>query len=64
MNNSKAEIAPPLLVSVVRAAELLGISRHTAYAWLYGGKLPCVRLGGRVLIRYADLERITQEGLQ
>ena len=38
----------PALLTVPRAAELLGISRASAYRYAASGELPVRRLGGRV----------------
>ncbi len=40
----------PLLLSVPRAAEILGISRASAYKLADSGELPSRRLGGRIYI--------------
>jgi excisionase family DNA binding protein len=47
--------ALPLLLSVPRAAELLGISRSAAYRLADSGELPVRRLGGRIYIVTARL---------
>jgi excisionase family DNA binding protein len=40
----------PVLISVPRAAAILGISRASAYRCAASGELPARRLGGRVYI--------------
>ncbi len=45
-----------LLLTVAEAAKLLRISRNLAYELVAQGRLPCVRLGRRVLIHRAGLE--------
>ncbi|MGI9003762.1 MAG: helix-turn-helix domain-containing protein [Pseudonocardia sp.] len=40
----------PLLIPVPRAAEVLGISRSSAYRYAADELLPVTRLGGRVFI--------------
>ncbi len=45
-------------MSISEAAELLGISRTTAYELAHSGELPVVRLGRRILVpvnRLAEL---------
>ena len=42
--------------SVEEAAAILGIGRNTAYTAIKTGQLPCVRIGGRLLIPRAALE--------
>jgi predicted DNA-binding transcriptional regulator AlpA len=40
----------PALISVPRAAELIGLSRASAYRFAASGDLPTRRLGGRVYV--------------
>jgi predicted DNA-binding transcriptional regulator AlpA len=40
----------PALLSVSKAAEILGISRASAYRYAASGDLPTRRLGGRVYV--------------
>ena len=48
----------PPLVPVARAADLLGVSRSTAYALANSGQLPGVtKLGSRFVVRTAVLSR-------
>jgi excisionase family DNA binding protein len=42
--------ALPALISVPRAAALVGLSRATAYRFAASGELPTRRLGGRVYV--------------
>ena len=44
--------------SVDQAAELLGISRGTAYDAVKTGELPVIRLGKRLLVPKAALDRM------
>jgi excisionase family DNA binding protein len=45
----------PALLTVPRAAVLLGISRASAYRYAASGELPTRRLGGRVYVITARL---------
>lgn len=45
----------PALVSIPKAAALLGIARASAYRYAAAGELPTRRLGGRVYIVTARL---------
>jgi predicted DNA-binding transcriptional regulator AlpA len=47
--------ALPLLISVPRAAKLIGISRAAAYRFASAGDLPTKRLGRRVYVVSAKL---------
>jgi hypothetical protein len=45
----------PALISVPRAAELLGLTRASAYRYAASGELPVKRLGHRVYIITAKI---------
>lgn len=51
----------PLTVSVVDAAQLLGISRALAYELVARGDLPSLRLGRRIVIPRRALEALVEE---
>ena len=54
-----------LTYSVTEAAKALGLSRNSCYAACERGELPCLRIGKRILIPRAKLERLltgTTEG--
>lgn len=56
---SKTKAAPePLTITIEDAARELGISRNTAYACARTGQIPTVRLGRRLLVPRAALERL------
>lgn len=46
------------LLSVIDAAQRLGISRHTLNCWVSKRKVPFVKLGRRTLFNPADLDRM------
>jgi excisionase family DNA binding protein len=48
----------PLLIAVPRAAQLLGISRASAYRLAASGELPSRRLGGRVYVVTSELRAL------
>jgi len=43
------------LLTVMEAAHLVGVSRHTVSGWITSGQLPAVRVAGRCLIHPDDL---------
>jgi excisionase family DNA binding protein len=47
-------------VSVEEAARMLGISRGAAYAYANTGRIPTIRLGKRLLVPSAALEKLLQ----
>ena len=49
------------LLSVARAADFLGISSWTVRAYIRNGRLVPVRLGRRVLLEEAEIERFIAE---
>jgi excisionase family DNA binding protein len=52
--------ALPVLIPVPRAAELLGVSRASAYRYALSGVLPTTRLGGRVFIHRDRLRALLE----
>ncbi len=47
-----------LAISIPEAGQLLGISRSNAYARAKSGELPTVKLGARILVPVARLEKL------
>ena len=45
----------PLVISVHKAAQLLGVVPATVYSWAREGEIPSIRLGGRIRIPVAKL---------
>jgi excisionase family DNA binding protein len=63
MSNAKKEAtagndSPRMTVSVEHAAAVLGISRGAGYAAARNGELPTIRIGKRLLVPKAALERL------
>jgi excisionase family DNA binding protein len=56
-NSTRTESAS-LTVSVETAAALLGISRAAAYIYARNGQLPAIRLGTRLLVPKAALDKL------
>jgi excisionase family DNA binding protein len=46
------------ILSIVEAAERLGVSYQTAYKWVERGELPTVRVAGRRRVPAAALDEI------
>ncbi|AYF72536.1 DNA-binding protein [Nocardia yunnanensis] len=51
----------PLLLSLPRAAVLLGISRSAGYRLAESGELPTKRMGGRVYVITARLQAMLEQ---
>ena len=49
-----------LTITVAEAARLLGIGRNQAYEAARRGELPVIRIGKRLIVPLAALERILQ----
>lgn len=49
--------------TVREAAAVLGISRYTLYDMVKAGTFPAIRLGGRVLIARAQIDKVLAEGI-
>lgn len=54
--------AQRLTMTVVEAAEKLGIGRSQAYEAARKGEIPTIRIGGRILIPRAAFERMLEVG--
>ncbi len=52
------ETAEPQVLSVSEAGRLLGICRDSAYAAVRNGTLPSIRIGKRIVVPRAALERL------
>lgn len=50
----------PLLLSVRQAARLLGVGTTLCWEMIHSGEMPSVRLGRRVLVPRAAIERLAQ----
>lgn len=53
----------PLVISVPEAGRMLGICRDSAYAAVKSGALPAIRLGKRIVISRAVIERLLDSNL-
>lgn len=51
-------------VGIDEAAQLVGLSKYTIRAYERKGLIKATRIGKRVLIPAAELERIVMEGVQ
>jgi len=51
------------LLNLAEGAEELRLSIHTLRAWIYQKRIPCVRLGRRVLLRKEDLQRLIEKNV-
>lgn len=52
-----------LAVSVAEAAQMLSISKATGYRLATSGRLPVVRLGGRVVVPVAAIHALLEESV-
>ncbi|MFC1938085.1 excisionase family DNA-binding protein [Chloroflexota bacterium] len=51
-----------LAISVSEASRRLGLSRHLTYEAIRQGKIPSTRIGRRILIPLAALEKLLESG--
>ena len=54
-------LAEKLTISVPEAARRLGIGKNLAYEAIQRGELPSVKVGGRILVPLAALEKLLAE---
>ncbi|OGN97833.1 MAG: hypothetical protein A2Z77_02115 [Chloroflexi bacterium RBG_13_51_36] len=52
-----------LCITVPEAAEMLGISRNSAYELVKQGRFPVIRFGKRLLIPRLALEKMLEKGV-
>lgn len=57
MHNSPQQSGKAPLLTVKQAAEFMGVSPKTVYAWVAQERLDCLRAGNRIRFRLCDLER-------
>ncbi|MFC5556796.1 helix-turn-helix domain-containing protein [Methylobacterium iners] len=55
---SRGSAPAPAAFSIEASAEYLGVSRSSIWRLIKAGTLPCVRLGGRTLLRRVDLDAL------
>lgn len=48
------------LISIAEAADLLGLTKKTLYAWTYEGKLPAFKVGRTKRVKVSDLEKLVK----
>jgi hypothetical protein len=62
MNTHKGTVNDlPALISVPLAAEILGLSRASAYRYAASGELPTQRLGGRIYVITARIRHLLDD---
>lgn len=54
----------PALISVPRAAKILGLARASAYRYAAAGELPTQRFGGRVYVITAKIRHLLSDDLE
>ncbi len=54
----RERLAEQRTYSVTEAARILGISRNSAYEGVRRGEIPVIRVGGRILVPAAALNRL------
>lgn len=48
------------LISIAQAADLLGLTKKTLYAWTYAGILPAYKIGRSKRVKLSDLEKLVK----
>ena len=56
--SNDARISPKLTITVTEAAKLLKVSRNAAYRAVAVGEIPAIRVGRRILIPVARLNKL------
>jgi excisionase family DNA binding protein len=61
-NATNTQLGASELLSITEAAEATRLTESTIRAWLNQRRIPCVKLGRRVLLRRADLVALIEAG--
>lgn len=61
LHGMNIEDSDRLTLSVAEAGKLLGLSRSLMYEAIRTGQIPSIRIGRRILIPIAPLERLLEE---
>jgi excisionase family DNA binding protein len=63
-----ADCKPPLggerYMTDREVSERLKVSRRTLQEWRYGGQMPYLQIGGKILFRESDIQRMLDGGLR
>lgn len=51
----------PIVISITKATEFVGLSESTLYRRVKDGTLTAIKLGGRTMFRVSDLEQMVAE---
>lgn len=57
----EVQLEKPRVKTVTQAGQILGIGRSAAYAAAKRGEIPTVKIGRRIVVPIAALERLLQE---
>jgi excisionase family DNA binding protein len=55
-------LSGPLAVGIEKAAEMVGLSKHTVRKYVSEQRILAVRIGRRVIIPVQSLEKLLREG--
>jgi excisionase family DNA binding protein len=56
----KVKSPSKMTLSITQVAEMLGISRNSAYQGVMTGEIPSIRIGKRILVPIKALERMLE----
>lgn len=52
----------PITISVPEAGKMLGVGKHAAYEAVKRGQIPVIKVGNRLRVSVAAIERMIQQG--
>jgi excisionase family DNA binding protein len=64
MIECKIRTHPPKVLNVSEASEYIGVSQRTLRSWIADRKIRVARLGGRVVLRLADVDCFIEKRLE
>ncbi len=56
--------ASPLLLSVYKAGEMLGLSHWTIRQWCYTGRIASYKIGTRLMVSQDSIDQLLSESLR
>ncbi len=63
-DESSLRTNPPKLLNVTEASTYIGVSQRTLRSWISERKIKVARIGGRVVLRLVDVDRLIEKHLE
>ena len=63
-DESSLRTNPPKLLNVTEASTYIGVSQRTLRSWISERNIKVARIGGRVVLRRVDVDRLIEKHLE